>query len=583
MDGIKNMNELYTYTSSEGQWGVDESVEYYRGDVYCKKIVEKVWDTLSSTEWKGHEYLGSLERIANETFVFTAANDSKYEISFAINTYNRKDAHLEVTLTATETDTYDQKLESLKIALKNVLLSNWHQCTWLLDEQSATLCKDAYEKAFTVENALRAFASKVLIHFLGVNWLRKSGLEKSAASVDTLKTKFIKRVPEFDNINTDFLSMTLETLTKVMFDGIIYEDSIVLNRKDYLTIQRIKEKGDIANFIEKRRSIRKRLWDDLFLLYVDDTASFKDAVHDFIEDRNHIAHSKVLSWNAYQIILKDFKNITNLIESAHAKFEHDETSDEVAQTLEIEWEELQNKEEYLRDRLSCETGMELLNKRAIEDWFDKVFHELYDAVYQQYHLDVCYAISDLSSTLNSTEFTISSSAVEDNSAKLKVIAKYDIDDDLGADSICEICVKTEDDNEVYTAQIRFHNGNGYENEDCLMEVSDISEYDSSEFEALKDELFAAIESLNPYPEQLSALTLENKGAIQFVDDYPCEQCGKYGISIQSDFLPIGKCCYCGFENEMIECKLCGETVNASAVEHGFCPSCATRIEKEWKS
>ena len=52
--------------------------------------------------------------------------------------------------------------------------------------------------------------------------------------------------------------------------------------------------------------------------------------------------------------------------------------------------------------------------------------------YQQYHLDVCYAISDLSSTLNSTEFTISSSAVEDNSAKLKVIAKYDIIDDLGA-------------------------------------------------------------------------------------------------------------------------------------------------------
>ena len=45
-----------------------------------------------------------------------------------------------------------------------------------------------------------------------------------------------------------------------------------------------------------------------------------------------------------------------------------------------------------------------------------------------------------------------------------------------------------------------------------------------------------------YPEQLSTLVLENKGAVQFVDDRPCEQCGKCGVSINPDFLPIGKCC-----------------------------------------
>lgn len=80
-----------------------------------------------------------------------------------------------------------KKLESLKIALKDRLLRDWQQYTWLTDEQTAALCKSAYEKAFTIENNLRAFASKVLIHFLGVNWIKRAGLEKEAESVEALK------------------------------------------------------------------------------------------------------------------------------------------------------------------------------------------------------------------------------------------------------------------------------------------------------------------------------------------------------------------------------------------------------------
>ena len=377
------------------------------------------------------------------------------------------------------------------------------------------------------------------------------------------------------------LSMTLETLTSVVFQGIIYEDEIILSRNDYLQIQEMKEKGNIADFIKKRRSVYKRIWEDLFVPYVDDPAAFKAAVHNFIEDRNHIAHSKVLSWNAYQITLGDFSAITNLITSANTKFEQDETSDEVALTLEIEMEESQyDNEDYLRDRLSSETGIDILDEEEIKDWFDEVFHELYNSVYQQYHLDVCYDISDLSSNIGDLGFTISSPAVEDGSAKLKIIAEYSIDDDLGSDSTCEICVKRERGDEVCKAQIRFHNGDGYENEEGLMEAADSSEYDTVELDDLKEELFAAIESLNPYPEQLSTLVLENKGAVQFVGDCPCEQCGKCGVSINPDFLPIGKCCYCGFENEMVVCERCGELVNAVIAEQGFCPSCAACIEQQ---
>ena len=95
----------------------------------------------------------------------------------------KKAARLECTITGLETENYDQRLEELKIALKNRLAPDWEVCTWLVDMQSAQLCKEAYERAFIIENNLRAFASKVLIHFLGADWLSKPGLEKQSESV----------------------------------------------------------------------------------------------------------------------------------------------------------------------------------------------------------------------------------------------------------------------------------------------------------------------------------------------------------------------------------------------------------------
>ena len=38
---------------------------------------------------------------------------------------------------------------------------------------------------------------------------------------------------------------------------------------------------------------------------------------------------------------------------------------------------------------------------------------------------------------------------------------------------------------------------------------------------------------------------KEKGDNSAVADFPCEFCGKNGISIQEDFYPIGYCCYCG--------------------------------------
>lgn len=586
MDGIKNMDHLYTWTIELSEEFGDIRVEHYHGDDYCKNIVADVFKNLAPSDWANKIYLGARERIANETFMLSSTVGSEYSISFAINTYNGEAARLEIAITAPETESYDQKLEDLKIALKNRLFPDWQECTWLVDEQAAALCKKAYEKAFTVENNLRAFASKVLIHFLGVNWIKKAGLEKAAESVKSLKEKFIQRVPEFDNINADFLSMTLETLLGVIFEGVIFKDNVILSRQDYAQVQEMggKQKvtgSSIANYIKTRRAADKKIWDDLFVPYIDDPDSFETAAHAFIEDRNHVAHSKVLSWSAYQVILRDFNTMGSLILLADAKFEREETADEVLQTWEAEHEDAEYEREYYRTRLASETGMDIRDENGIRNWFDEVLHDLFSAVYQRYHLDVCYEISDFATpTEGKIVFSISCPAVEDGSARIDAIAQYSVDDDLGEDSTCYIVAKDGAGDDICKAEIHFHNGNGHEGEECIMEATDDSEYDTSELDNFRDELFDAIESLNPYPAQLNALAYEHRGAVQFVADFPCEQCGKFGVSIDETFLPIGRCCYCGYENELVKCERCGELVDVDTLEHGLCPSCAAYIDKQ---
>ena len=590
MDEIKNMDLLYTWTEINSEELGTGTEEHYHGETYCKTIISDVMGATLNVEWIEENYLGSRERIANEVFELLSSEGLKYRISFSINSYERSVARLECSIVCQNTAEYNHDLEELKIALKDRLCVDWKECTWLEDTQSVELCREAYAYIVVTENNLRALVSKILIHFLGVNWLKSAGMEKEAKSVEFLKNKFISRVSEFGNINTDFLSMTLETLVGVMLKGIIYEDNIILENTDYLQIQEMGEKNingmHIANFVKGKRKIDKDIWNDLFVPYIFNPDDFKQTVHSFIEDRNHVAHSKVLSWTAYQVIKKDIKKMDESIESTCEKYEQEVASDELIETWIIENEEEKGEREfmrnYYRDRLSSETGMDILNESDIIRWFDETIHKLYNDVFQRYHFDMDFNISGFKSiNEDSICFSVSSLAVEDGSAIITIETETTIDDELCGDSECIIKAKNSDGVVLFGSVIRFHNGSGCEGEDGLMEVSSTTEYDANELDGFSESLFRYIdEELNPYPAMLKVLVYESKGAESFVADFPCGQCGKQGVSINDSFLKIGRCCYCGWENEIGECQRCGELLDVDSLENGFCPHCSSYIEKQ---
>ena len=157
MDGIKNMDLLYTWTEEYSEViGLTGTVERYHGFDYCKSIID------SLTDWQEKKYIGCRERVANEVFSLISSTGAEYSMSFGISTYKtrseQKIARLEVSITTLDDSnlhpqdgeqqaeptifTYDQKLEDLKLELKNKLLNDWQMCTWLVDEQATKLCKD---------------------------------------------------------------------------------------------------------------------------------------------------------------------------------------------------------------------------------------------------------------------------------------------------------------------------------------------------------------------------------------------------------------------------------------------------------
>ena len=43
-----------------------------------------------------------------------------------------------------------------------------------------------------------------------------------------------------------------------------------------------------------------------------------------------------------------------------------------------------------------------------------------------------------------------------------------------------------------------------------------------------------------------------------------------------DLLPIGKCCYCGYENEHYVCELCGTVYDDMGGDEHLCNGCMPR-------
>ena len=102
-----------------------------------------------------------------------------------------------------------------------------------------------------------------------------------------------------------------------------------------------------------------KIWDDIFAPYFDDAERFKTDVTKFINSRNHIAHNKLISFSAYNIIYNELDLIQEDLDLAKDKFEKDVLSKEMEDTRDaLAEQEMEGYDErdYWRLRVADETG-----------------------------------------------------------------------------------------------------------------------------------------------------------------------------------------------------------------------------------
>ena len=101
------------------------------------------------------------------------------------------------------------------------------------------------------ENELRAFVSRVMIGYFGINWHDQPEFYKLNASIQENAAKVKRNVPNFNNIDVNLYTATLETLMQTV-ESDIYSDLM----QDSPEIQKeVKEKIFATTQNNKMQSI----------------------------------------------------------------------------------------------------------------------------------------------------------------------------------------------------------------------------------------------------------------------------------------------------------------------------------------
>ena len=604
---IKDIEKLYQIDLIDNPFGGAECHSYtYIGKEYLQNKLKTIEGNLPGlNEFIYQQCFG---RIANEVFV-VVVNDIYYELIFTIDTYQYKKARMKVSIERPEKldvaifgnqvladgEVYDNFLEQLKIAIKNAFKKDWAVCSWITDEQSEQLCSHLYPGIFKVENKIRAFANKILVHHIGKDWIKQYGMEKYEESHKSLSVDFKRKVPCFADIDDTFISMTMETMMEVILKANIYEDEIVLNQSDMAKLHQeiaVGAANPLLELMRNRRKVKTDIWNDIFKQYFEDEESAKSNIKDFIKNRNHVAHNKLLNWSGYQVMKQNIEQLDSIIEKANQSFEESIPSEEQYMTWNIGVEEEESEaarreweRDYLRLRISGETGVEIREEEGIYELFSETLGELYNEFSDIYYFDPQFDMSKKSDIAMAEEeqvlFSIRSNAVK--TAVVEVVANMTFDSDMDGDSLLYISCRR-DGTEIFRTVLEYHNGSGMEDTfEGKIVLNSESYYDTEELDEFKDELKDYIEEkLNPLISKKESLeyTAATSGGAEPVADIPCMECGKYGISISEDFYPLGRCCYCGEENYIKQCQRCGKWYEDGDGNDTVCAECLEKVMEE---
>ena len=464
---IKDINKIQCVEETEDPFGDDVKVvcRHDITDEYCKTIMQRAMTRIAiECEWR---YIGCTERIGHHEFEVSGPVN-KYIVIFQQDTY---EWNVQLTVEIGYKNSchkseqgYDAFLEKLKLAIKNSMVRDWYKCVWISDSQSLWLSREAYSEIYMAENELRAFVSKVMIDNFGAEWHDRPEFSKLSASIELNADNVKRNVPNFANIDVNLYTVTLEglmdTVQSDIYTDAMSSDSEVQKRiksKIFSTTQLDKMKSAL-DFLRNQYTKKYNIWDKFFIPFIDKPEEFQTSLTSFIANRNHVAHNKLLDYSAKEKMLYDTHAFRGYIKEAVRKFDSENRSEEVEETLQA----IEDQKEYEREAhleiVQSEAGISIRDRKKILALFREVIRDIYRDIHEILYFNEVLDVNEINSLKDEMDEQLLFTIFNGRQELLNVYGLVDIDDSEGATSVLKISVVGGNDEDVATESIEYVNG-----------------------------------------------------------------------------------------------------------------------------
>lgn len=265
----------------------------------------------------------------------------------------------------------------------------------------------------------------------------------------------------FNNIDVNLYTATLETLMQTVESDIysdLMQDSPEIQKevkeKIFATTQNNKMQSAL-DFL-KNSMLKNIIYGKIFAAVYISPVRWEKLRTAFIDNRNHVAHNKLLDYSSKEIMLRDTREFRKIIEEAVEKFDMENCSEEVEETLQAIADQQEYEREMQMEIIESEAGVTIRNrekiKKLFQDTIDDIYTDAVDKTYFEEGIDTD-GDCDLKDVLE--EQLLFSIIGKKN--KLEIYGILDIDDSAGATSVMGIRIYESDDN-ILNEIIEYVNG-----------------------------------------------------------------------------------------------------------------------------
>lgn len=441
-------------------------------DVYCQGIMARI-ETLFGSDCKV-KYIGCTDRIGNFEFKVSYI-DVEYTVIFQMDTYewNRQftikigysqiRVGIPVPQMSEKIAGYDHFLEKLKISIKNSLIRDWYKCVWIKDNQSLELSRDVYSDIYMAENELRAFVSRIMIEHFGIDWHDRPEFYKLKASIEENAVIIKRNVPNFNNIDVNLYTVTLEKLMDTVMSD-VYSDAMqdspemqkLIKERIFATTQLDKMKSAL-DFLKNRYVKKYNIWEKFFKPLIADPVKWEELLTSFIANRNHVAHNKLLDYMSKETMLSDTREFRRFIREAVIKFDEENCSEEVEETLQAIADQREYEQEARMEIIESESGVKIRSRKEILKLFQDTIDEIYTDAVNKVYFDEGIEVLGECKLQDTVDEQLLFSVTVRSGKELEIYGVIDIDDSEGTASVMQIRVYNADEN-IVNGDIEYVNG-----------------------------------------------------------------------------------------------------------------------------